>query len=88
MSNENEKRRSERVSTSKGVEFIVDDEVIQATSVDVSENGIRFKTEFPVNILLRIEENDGRLQNRAARLAWARKVESGGMEYGFQYLDT
>lgn len=87
MNSHNDKRRSQRTAYNKEVEFIVDDEIIPATAIDVSDNGIRFKTEFPVNFVLRIKESDGTVINRAAKLTWAKGSDGTGMEYGFEYTD-
>lgn len=80
-----ERRRSPRVALTAGVEFIVDADVIRATSVDVSENGICFRSDNPIAIRMRFER-DGKRVEKNARLVWARRVEAG-MEYGYEFTE-
>lgn len=77
-------RHAERFPVKAKVEFIVDADIINATTVNVSETGLRFDTTSPINIILRMEI-DNKLQEHNARLVWARRNEDGTMTYGFEY---
>ena len=78
------KRIHDRRPLDKPVQFVVQGEVIEAVSVDVSDGGIRLDTEWPVRIALRIG-GEGQQPYEAA-LVWARRKLGGGMTYGFEYL--
>lgn len=78
-----DKRRAERWPLSAPAQFIVQQDVVEAESVDISETGVRISTSEPLNICVRVEE-EGRLAERYARLVWARK-EGEGMVYGFAF---
>lgn len=78
-------RRGERRPLETKVEFFVDADIIEATSVDISESGIRFDTKTPVRICMRLTV-DGELQEKRARLIWAKKLPEGGVTYGFEFL--
>lgn len=77
-------RHAERLPIKAKVEFIVDADVVNATTVNVSETGVRFDTHSPINILLRMTI-DEKLHEHHAKLVWAKKNEDGSMTYGFEY---
>ena len=81
-----EKRTVERKPVITSVEFYVDADIIQATSVDLSEGGIRFTTSKPILVRMRFEV-DGRQEEREAQLVWAGRNESDTMDYGLQYVE-
>lgn len=81
-----ERRRADRVPMNVPVEFIVDADLVQARSVDLSETGLRFETKQPIPILLRMAV-DGAKQERRAHLVWARSTDGQGMAYGLQFVD-
>ncbi|MDY6852184.1 MAG: PilZ domain-containing protein, partial [Thermodesulfobacteriota bacterium] len=58
--------------------------IVEAASVNVSETGLRFTTDEPIFIRLRIDI-DGELMEREARLVWAGKNPEQGVDYGFEY---
>jgi hypothetical protein len=68
-----DRRRAARVALTATIEFIVDADVICATSVDLSDTGIRFRTDSPIPIRMRIEQ-DGEWIEKSADLVWARRV--------------
>ena len=80
-----EKRQKERISIQTGVEFFVDADIINATSVNISETGVRFTTNDPIKILMRMDV-DGKVIERKARLVWVATAQDGGMDYGFEFL--
>ena len=81
-----EKRRAERKPLSTEVQFYVDADIIKASSVDISDSGIRMTTHTPIRIRMRYEM-DGRQHERVAELVWARRNADGNMDYGLQYLE-
>ena len=81
-----DKRRVAREPVQAKVEFYVDADIIDAVSVDVSEIGVRFDTDIPIKIRMRMEVG-GKLVEREAQLVWAEKAcESGRMSYGLKYI--
>jgi len=79
-----ELRRNPRAEVQKPVGFIiVDSDLIEGHSINVSESGIRLATHDPIEVELRFGEHG---RTRAA-LVWARRNEDGGCEYGFEYID-
>ena len=81
---EREKRKAERMALETEVEFIVDADVIQAKSIDVSETGIRIETDDSIKVCMRLNI-DGEKKDMEGQLVWTKKNEKGGMTYGFQY---
>ena len=81
-----EKRRAERASMRTKVEFYVDADIIEAISVDISKNGVRFITEKPIMVRMRMELG-GQLLERQAQLVWAmKKPDSDETTYGLEYI--
>lgn len=81
-----DKRRVERDTLRTRVEFYVDADIVDAISVDVSKIGVRFDTDEPIKVRMRMEVA-GRLIEREAELIWAVKnSESGRMTYGLEYI--
>jgi len=85
MSDGKERRTSERKKVEGDVEFILYLDAYQATSVNLSETGIRFDTEKPIYIRLQAEI-DGKKLTRDAQLVWASKKDDSGMSYGFEFV--
>lgn len=81
------RRSAERKAVILPIEFVVEDDLIKATSVDISETGIRIDTEEPMCLYLRFKL-DGEVKNFRARFAWARKTEEDNMTYGLEFLET
>ncbi|MCP4690377.1 MAG: PilZ domain-containing protein [Desulfobacterales bacterium] len=79
------KRASERKPVTTRIEFYFDSDVIEATSVNVSDTGIRFDTEAPVRVFFRMEV-DGERKESLANIVWAKKKPDGGMAYGLEYV--
>jgi len=79
-----EMREAPRVSIETKVEFIIEADIIKARSVDISDTGVRFETDKPITIRLRMEV-DGKIREQAAQLVWAKTGEDG-MIYGFKYV--
>ena len=79
-------RRAERDPLKTKVEFYVDADIIEAVSLDVSKFGVRFGTEKPIRVRLRMVLGE-QLLEREAQLVWAKKeAESGMMVYGLEYI--
>jgi hypothetical protein len=79
-----EKRAAERHLLNTEVTFHTEDDIYMATSVDISDIGIRIVTKRPIDIRIQIQEED-RLVLYDAQLVWARVKEDGSMEYGLKY---
>jgi len=80
----NEKRAAARHLVETEVTFHTEDDIYMASSVDISNLGIRIVTENPVDIRIQIREND-KLVHYDAQLVWARLKDDGSMEYGLKY---
>jgi len=76
-------RRDPRTESQKPVEFIVDADMIEGSSVNVSESGVRITTHAPIEVELRFGEGEP----IRASLVWARQNSEGGCEYGFEYFN-
>ena len=82
---EQEQRIALRLPIQTKVEFIVDADIINAESVNISSTGIRFDTQEPIPIFMRMEL-DGILREHRAELVWAQSKSDRGMAYGFQFV--
>jgi len=84
-SEDGDRRKAERKTIQADVEFILYLDAYKATSVDISENGIRFDTEKP--IIIEMQANvEGQKLKRNAQLVWAKKNPEGGISYGFEFI--
>lgn len=79
--------RSPRRELNGKVEFIIDEDIIFAKSINASETGIRFDTSEPIRILMRVTTDKDEVLEHKAELVWARKGETGGMAYGLQFIE-
>jgi hypothetical protein len=82
----NENRVSERLDINTEIDFYVDADVLSARSVNISGSGIRFDTDQPIKVCMRVDV-DGALHELEASLVWARRNDAGGMAYGFEFPD-
>jgi len=80
----NEKRAEKRRLVATEVAFHTENDIYMASSVDISEIGIRIITEKPIDIRFQIKVND-KLVQYDAQLVWARVKDDGSMEYGLKY---
>jgi len=80
-----ESRAAERRPLQTDVEFIVDGDIETATSVNVSETGIRFDTCKPMKVRMRFDM-EGRKQEFVALLVWAGRNADETMAYGFEFI--
>jgi len=81
-----ERRRFERRSIFTEVTFYVDNELVQARSIDLSQTGIRFETEAPISIRFRMDVGKDTPLEKKAQLVWASRSEDGSMDYGLEFL--
>ena len=81
--NQGERRQDERKPSENPVKFIMEGDVINAVSVDISDGGIRLDTERALEISLRFGEDE---KTHEATLVWARRKLDGGVTYGFEYV--
>ena len=82
----NDKRKFNRKKFDSEIEFIINEDVVKAHSVNISERGIQFVTEKPLTIELRFLI-DGREIQRRARLCWAKQHDDDDFSYGLEYLE-
>ena len=80
----NEKRAEKRRLVETEVAFNTENDIYMASSVDISESGIRIVTGTPVKICFQLHEND-QLVQYDAEMVWARVRDDGSMEYGLKY---
>ncbi|MHC4944887.1 MAG: PilZ domain-containing protein [Planctomycetota bacterium] len=79
-------RSSVRHDYQTPVEFIIEGDVLDAKSVNISDTGIRFDTEKPLRFTLRFRHDS---QNKVivSDLVWAKRMEDGSMSYGLDFVD-
>lgn len=80
-----EKRNSERKSVQADMKFFVDNDILDASAVDLSEHGIRFDTPEPMQVRLRMRIGD-EVREHEGLLVWAERKDSGGMTYGLEFI--
>ncbi len=80
-----DKRVSDRKSLKTKIEFYFDSDIVEATSVNVSETGFRFDTEEPVQIFFRMGFK-GVFKEGLAKFVWAKKKRDDGMAYGLEFV--
>jgi hypothetical protein len=87
MINETRKmqQRITRLELDTDVEFIVESDIEEARSVDISATGISFMTEQPIKFRMRFTQN-GELKEHLAQLVWTKKDHAGKTRYGFQFI--
>ena len=86
MDSDDQIRQSIRHKLHTEVEFYVDADIIKAESLDVSETGIKFETNEPIKINMRVDMGNGEFREHCAELVWAHKEEFGGATYGLHFL--
>ena len=86
MNTDDQIRAAIRKKLHTGVEFYVDADIIKADSIDLSETGIKFETNEPIKIRMRVDVGDGEYQENQAELVWAQKDEDGYTTYGLHFI--
>ncbi len=79
-----EKRVSVRKSANSEVSVFPENDIFLATVVDISDTGMRIKTEAPQEIRIQLQDKDT-LAEYEAQVVWARVNDDGTMEYGLKY---
>ena len=79
-----EKRVSVRKSTDSEISVFPENDVFLASVIDISDTGMRIKTEMPQEIRIQLQEK-GTLSEYEAQVMWARANEDGTMEYGLKF---
>ncbi|MGM0444051.1 MAG: PilZ domain-containing protein [Fibrobacterota bacterium] len=79
--------RAPRKEISREVEFIIDEDIISAETVNISETGIAFETNSPIPIMMRIRYEENAFTEHKAELVWARRKDNGSMTYGLEFCD-
>jgi hypothetical protein len=79
------KPRADRKDIKTKVEFIIDCDIANARADNISETGMRFITEKPIKFRMRMNV-EGKKQEYAAYLVWAKKDFEGTTSYGFQFI--
>ena len=77
-------RATERFPLEAKIEFFVDADIIQATTIDVSQTGVSFNSPEPLPITMRINMGETH-EDRQGRLVWARKGVEGQVCYGLEF---
>ena len=78
-------RRSERLPVQTEVEFITDFDIVQAESIDLSDNGICFETRGPLPFEMCLEW-EGEKRRYRAHLVWMKQLPEGGARLGLQFI--
>lgn len=79
-----DERTAPRLPIRTKVNVKVQDCTIDATSVNISETGIRFNATDPLEVTLQLRQDPGAEQH-PAKLVWAKRLPDGSMDYGFEY---
>ena len=79
------KRIAERKEIRTKIEFFVYGDIETATSVDISETGIRFETPNPIKVRMRLTVN-GELKECMSQLVWAKRNTDNSMSYGLAFI--
>lgn len=79
--------RSPRRELHGKVEFIIDEDIIFAKSINASETGIRFDTAAPIKVLMRVTTKEDKVLEHKAELVWAKKGDDESVAYGLQFID-
>ena len=80
-----ERRKTKREPSSTKAELYLESTVYKARMVDISDDGVRFTMEKPINFYVRFKVGEKRI-SRKVQLVWSGKSEKGGMTYGFNYV--
>jgi hypothetical protein len=81
-----ERRRCQRVDYRQGLEFIFYFDAFKARSVNLSKHGVRFETDFPIQIKLNLRL-DGKEVVRDALLVWAERTPGNAHSYGLEFVE-
>ncbi len=79
-----EKRVSVRRSADSEVSVFPENVVFQAKVIDISDTGMRIKTEAPQEIRIQLQEK-GSLAEYEAQVVWVKVNDDGTLEYGLKY---
>ena len=79
-----EKRVSVRRSSDSEISVFPENDVFLAQVVDISDTGMRIKTEAPQEIRIQLQDK-GTLAEYEAKVVWAKLNDDGTMEYGLQF---
>lgn len=86
MDNNDKVRIAMRKKLHTEVEFYVDADIIKADSLDVSDTGIKFETDDPIKVRMRVDMENGESEEHEAILVWAQKEDNGLTTYGLHYI--
>ena len=81
-----ERRATPRICLDAGVDVFVDAEISGASSLDVSQTGLRFSAPEPLVLELHLSV-DGEREERTAKLVWARQMPDGAVHYGLEFVE-
>lgn len=81
----NDRRNSERRFVETELDINIDTNNMEATSVNISETGICFDTDSPLEIDIKFTTEDG-VGSKTGRLVWARKNPEGKYTYAFEFI--
>jgi hypothetical protein len=79
-----EKRVSVRKKADSEITVFPENDVFLAKVMDISDTGMRIKTEMPQEIRIQLQEK-GTMSEYEAQVMWARANEDGTMEYGLKF---
>lgn len=80
----NDLRTEEREPVNAEVKFFVVNDLLDAQALDLSAGGIRFQTQQPIRIRLRMTV-DGETREQEAELVWAERQDGDSVSYGFEF---
>ena len=79
-------RECERFDIPAQIEFYVDADIIMANSLDISQSGLSFITDNAMEVDMRLNI-DGNLEERRAKILWAKKEDDGKVRYGLEFVN-
>ncbi len=82
-----DRREEEREPVATDTEIYLESSVFKATLVDVSEGGVRFEMQKPINFLIRFKVGEKRMSRRA-QMVWTTDTDADeeGITYGFRFI--
>ena len=86
-SGDSEDRQSQRSELQTEIEFIGDFDVVQATGVDISRDGICFEVSDPLPIEMQFRFNGETHQHRT-HLIWVKPLPDGRYRFGLRFVSS
>lgn len=81
-----DERSANRKKIGAPVEFEIEAQSFTATSINISERGMRLSSSEPLPFHVNIKMPGG-VERRRATLVWAKNDDDGSVHYGLRFID-